>query len=494
MFIKPISAIVIVIISSICLPSCTEAFLKEKPTSISYPDVRGLIAAFGDFDSDKLTDVFVIKQNLKAFQVMKHYDHGQLLQRSKMCRPFRERNQDLVGLIPGDFHGNAMMDVVLVSRYYEASYYSLRLLRGNTTNFECSQVNAPPFAEVNTQPLMLDFNGDMISDLMADDRNGQRSVWLGSANGTFEKIDFYSPTENVSMVEFPSNSIAYSNFSDTIFKQPITDPNANAFIDLNQDGVADIFVDGKEFMEYWYADDEREYGRLPPRLITRPSGYDIIGQSAFFDVSGDDQIEHLLPVCTKEKCSILALVWYEANSTGLLYDWVTVGDNFKFVDNSTFMKFTPVHYKKNLTLPITLRHGDLNGDGYEDIVTIMTAPSGGDRVVLLENVPSSDNVVKRAFQMFAKQPNIVQPIVATFFDIKEDSKLDILASTRPGIVNASQGPAIEARLNTQMFDANFIKILVASGRCPEDQCYKEGWVEQQYRVNYGTNQPGPFIR
>lgn len=40
--------------------------IKPKP----FPGFEGTIAAFGDFNSDKFTDIFLIKSNLKCFQVI----------------------------------------------------------------------------------------------------------------------------------------------------------------------------------------------------------------------------------------------------------------------------------------------------------------------------------------------------------------------------------------------------------------------------------------
>jgi integrin alpha FG-GAP repeat containing protein 1 len=48
-------------------------------------------------------------------------------------------------------------------------------------------------------------------------------------------------------------------------------------------------------------------------------------------------------------------------------------------------------------------------------------------------------------------------------------------------------------MNERMLDANFLKIVVTSGRCQDGKCYKQGILEKEYRVAYGTNQPGPFV-
>ena len=76
---------------------------------------------------------------------------------------------------------------------------------------------------ITTQPMLLDINGDMISDLLVSeiDEDGKSSyfVYLG---GSFERRPFHSLNQN--------------------FKAKKS--NSNAFIDLNHDGVSDIFLEG----------------------------------------------------------------------------------------------------------------------------------------------------------------------------------------------------------------------------------------------------------
>lgn len=442
-----------------------------------FPSVRGLIAAFGDFDSDKLTDVFVIKQNLKTFQVMKQFEKEPFLRRSNVqCRPFR--SEFLIGLIPGDFHGNAMMDLVLISQESSKKFYNLRILSGNTTDFHCRGIWQPPFAKTSSQPLMIDFNGDMISDLLADDAvDGQRSVWLGQANGTFTRVPFMSSSESVATANQSDPNLNYEI-------KPIANPNSNAFIDLNGDGVADLFIMSTDHMEYWFADHLGHYGNSKPVLIPYPNRtrYNVQGASAFFDIDGDHEIEHLIPVCesVNHNCTILGLEMIKSDDGDVdVFRWTPIVDKFLIKHNQTDVElsFKEVVYNEFLTLPITIRHGDINGDGYADIVTLMTSPDGHDLVILLENVESDSNFLKRTFKLFDGQPKFARPLIAAFFDLKEDSQLDLLATSRTEtITNHTIKPdlTIDGELNAQMLDANFLKVLVASGRCPNNECYKEG--------------------
>ena len=55
--------------------TCVQA---EAPPIID-KNVQGVIAAFGDFDSDKMTDVFLIHPNGRSFSILKGYKSEPLL-------------------------------------------------------------------------------------------------------------------------------------------------------------------------------------------------------------------------------------------------------------------------------------------------------------------------------------------------------------------------------------------------------------------------------
>lgn len=54
----------------------------------------GIPAAFGDFDSDKLTDVFVIDSDGKSFSMLRGYSHEPLLRPEKKWHCDLKKNKD----------------------------------------------------------------------------------------------------------------------------------------------------------------------------------------------------------------------------------------------------------------------------------------------------------------------------------------------------------------------------------------------------------------
>ena len=491
----------------------SSSFIIKVSSDITFTNGTGIIAAFGDFDSDKLTDIFVIHPDLRKFHIMKQHEHQPYLRRLSWSCSTKSKTQKLISLIPGDFHGNTYMDVLAVIHdTYESTAsktkYDIRLVNGNGTHFRCNSMSArDPLFSSRIQPLMLDFDGDMISDLLAEDfSTGKRTVWFGSELPFAQKVSF------------GANDL------------PKMTNSSNAFIDLNCDQAADIMINSVAGMEYWFSDPVFGYYGINQSLhpnvrISYPDSKDfpVIGQSSFADIDANDdyQIEHVVPAIDKNGMShilMLDMVCGKLNDrtkpslTLGSSQWISIASNFSITNGNKTMPLKFVHTEVNSSkdynfkFPISLRSGDFNGDGYADFLTIMRDDDGNDHVVILENVKSSGtSSFIRSFRVYSNQPNILNPIIAAFFDFKENNHVnhDIIYSNivfknnsivfDPNDFSNSSVIQVGVRENPEEFDSDFLKILVASGRCPNNNCYKERWDGQQYRVNYGTNQPGPFI-
>lgn len=435
--------------------------------AIIYDGSYGLIAAFGDFNSDKLTDVFVIDEEPNrpndrseirwTFHVIKQTEHKPYFAKYKKQSTCYS-HQKIISLIPGDFHGNTWMDLVVVTKVDD--YFHIYLVRGNQTNFRCSMLNKRKFKS-KVQPLMLDINGDSVSDLLAE-KDGKRMVWLGSLNESLSKA-----------IDFPGD-------------EPLVN-RANAFIDINGDGVADIILHTSSMIEYWFANHDDTYGNVHPTKgfipswnVTIPNECKIIGESTFVDIDSDHTIEHLLPVVRSNFSQILML-----NKTDRA-SWIPL----KIIppENSTLsLNFTNILTKNGIEIPSMLRAGDFDSDGFTDFVATMEdADSNEAKVVFLMNQAGSFGL--REFKMVPILNPSLNVTVASFLDVGEDGKLDLIYSH----LNDTK-LTIDIIRNSEE-DANFLKVLIASSKCPMSKCWKEEWTGSRYRVNYGTNQPGPFIQ
>ncbi|XP_053212118.1 T-cell immunomodulatory protein-like [Panonychus citri] len=459
--------------------------------SQSLLDQGGLLTAFGDLNNDKLTDIFVITDDGKSFGVLLAQDKNVFTEIERKCTI--PEDELIVGLIPSDFTGNAMMDILVVSGSPKSTSdlidsFNLRLLRPNGSSIDCTPLHEPPFATVGSHPALLDYNGDMISDFLAQSDKSQDLayfVWIGTENGLPEKIPF------------PPSREGYHPFAPT----PMQSPHSNAFIDLNKDGVADIFITTTKDLQYWFADKNGYPG--PTYTFNYPVssiGELKIGQSIFADINADGQIDHLLPVCNHYFCSIYALSWDTSGS----HEWIVLLENIKIDGNPyQFVEIDHINFK----IPISVRAGDITMDGYPDLIAIMRFGNHLNEVVIFQNEASSNNTFGRHFSPTVVPPrkslsNAGDPELATFFDIGENGKLDILINTGP-LYNHTRPPStplqtskmkIFGEVDETGMDSNFLKVLVTSGLCTDRNCYgKDYYVIDKYRVPYGTNRPGPTV-
>jgi hypothetical protein len=136
----------------------------DLTTGSRQKDVRvqlnGLLAAFGDFDSDKYTDLFLIDSSLSRFEIHKaSADNPYEFQTQLNLTCSAAANQTIVALIPADFHGEAMLDVVVLtkpSNHSDPDAYRLFLIKGNRTALNCSNLTRDRhFAVSRIQPLLL---------------------------------------------------------------------------------------------------------------------------------------------------------------------------------------------------------------------------------------------------------------------------------------------------------------------------------------------------
>jgi len=456
-------------------------------------DVEGIIASFGDFDSDKLTDVFVISSDGRSFSLLQGFKTEPVLRKNRnwSCTLPKEKDpsEKIVALMPSDFHGMAMMDVLVVTKM-EPDHYKLYLMKGNKKSLDCHlPSHFDEFSIIwKSQPLVVDINGDMIADILGitlDTTNNdvKRQVMISGFNATFSQKDM---------------------FGGEYVKKVIPEINSNAFVDLNADTIPDLFIEGKDDYEYWLLQDGGFTVNITtgmPRTIPFPK-FAVRGTSTFLDINSDGIIDHLIPVCHDSDCDNSAIVMLDE------YKWVEVATGFHSPkdDKITYGFFVDDMKIQQFHFPMTLRQADFNGDGYPDLVTLMKPSDEGDPiVVVLFNHLSNSTLPGRTFNAWPAPkpyPNSRRPLLVSFFDAFEDGKPDLLMSTidkkNPDKIY------IDLLINTFMDDACFLKVMVASGLCYDDcsgvkgpnstPTFEPGGENVLVKgVAYGTNQPGPTI-
>lgn len=128
-----------------------------------------LPAAFGDFNSDASTDIFVLSMDQKSVSVLLAYDIEPLFraQSNLMCTFPTE----ITSVVPGDFNGDVFMDIMVTTRNGTGKTRStnVHILWGGMVEghkvLNCSQANNP-FFQIKGEPVALGkFNKTFLSAL-----------------------------------------------------------------------------------------------------------------------------------------------------------------------------------------------------------------------------------------------------------------------------------------------------------------------------------------
>uniref|UniRef100_A0A672I1Z7 T-cell immunomodulatory protein TIP C2 domain-containing protein n=1 Tax=Salarias fasciatus TaxID=181472 RepID=A0A672I1Z7_SALFA len=380
----------------------------------------GTVAAFGDFNADKQTDIFIIREQSEI--VIFLADSKAPYFKPKVNITKSVLNAVITSVVPGDYDGDSQMDVLLTSQS-DADKVEVFIFWGDNQT-----LGTPPLNKTFTdQPLVMDFNGDMIPDIF-----GGGALSLSA----------------------PVNMRV---------------PHSNAFIDLNKDFTADLFLTtvGSKF-ETWL-------NKVSRALVA--SSF-MLGVCCPAD--GDGLQDHLLPACLDDECQRSSIYLAKPGSP----EWVQVLVDFQW--RGTMWSFSRGPPGSS---PLVLHLGDYNLDGFPDALAVLHNTSGSNQqAFLLENVPCnipSCHSVGRMFHIHWDQPDlgaIQKAVIATFFDIYEDGILDMLVLSQ---AEGRDDLIIHALKNNFEADAYFVKVMVLSGLCSND-C-------PDNVKPFGVNQPGPYV-
>ncbi|XP_034536551.1 T-cell immunomodulatory protein [Notolabrus celidotus] len=411
----------------------------------------GTVAAFGDFYSDKQTDIFVIREESEVLIFYADSKPPYFKPKINITKDIFPRDTVITSVVPGDYDGDSQMDVLLTAQIKDA-LTTVFIFWGNNQTLDMSgwlRLNKT----FKDQPLVMDFNGDMIPDV------------FGVTTPPFTEVCNFTN-------RIPECRKALSSSVD------MSIPHSNAFIDLNKDFTADLFLTTVGPKYETFINKDGIFVRAEVFLEEPP--YKIVGQSSFVDFDGDGHQDHLIPVCLDDACKHSAIYLAAPYSK----TWVPVLLDFQ--RRETVWSFVPAEPGQ----PLALHLGDYNLDGFPDALVILRNTSGsGQQAFLLENVPcnnASCHSVGRMFHILWDQTDlgaIQNAVMATFFDIYEDGILDMLVLSQAK--DGKKDLIIHALKNNYEADAYFVKVMVLSGLCSND-CPEDV-------KPFGVNQPGPYV-
>ncbi|KAJ7581491.1 hypothetical protein C8J56DRAFT_833576 [Mycena floridula] len=471
----------------------------------------GLIAdrvvAFGDFNGDQFLDILTLDSDKKTLSVFLWHHEAFSFQKSSSFQ-----HSDIVqNVVPGDFTHSGKLDLLVMGQA-SLSQLDMWLYPALPGGGFASDRPLPMSPSSVAQPIPIDLNGDMRIDLLgADPTSKSLQVWNNVwSPGT--------PNQLFNITAPPFTSLPQCT---------LANPHSNAVVDLDGDCLADIFLictdaSGKKSYQIWINHKLSGFG-----LALKGDLPDGVGAISFADMDRDGTIDLVFATCTSvssstgfgENCAIniaynkqLPLCAPRDSSTacrppddlctpdrGFTFDLTNDRDNDAFVSvplADLFPGSTPSLLMLDTTttppLPVALKLGDANLDGFPDIL-IITAPSssqrGGGTPKLLFNAPcsgygdkghSGNGPIagcvglnsKRGWQVIKKDVESLEAVTdavsVSFLDMDEDGTMDIMIQRSHA---NGDGGKIQFVANNVYYDAFFLKAIVLNGACDNGWCY-----------------------
>lgn len=468
----------------------------------------------------------------------------------------------VTGVVASDFNYDGKLDLLLSGPTYdswsrEVTFLSLHF--GALTSFESEALELPSSLD---PVLVADVNNDLRPDLFGarytyDESNPapssagadanltatHRAYWLNTAkDGVLSSFQMVAQPLDQAFSAYP---IRTTGINHTAPLPTLASPHSHAFVDLNGDCMADLVVTSTgtltddttlTFLEIWL--NRAELGPVFHSISALPSG---AGQIAFEDIDNDGNIDILVPVFSGEDTANEIHLYYNAakqlcrsaysdsDNCRAQSALCSADDNFYF----DFMKYTldsqevPTDsanlvvyrfptgmigghmynpYSSTLgqsnpatNAPFQLRLGDINLDGYPDLLLALTptpaeaveygvaelwlnvaaTTSAGTPQAHAESVlcaSAAEDVGRRVFSSTASGLDTANNLLsaqsgafagAAFFDLADDGDIDVLFSTR-----APAGTSGAGTFTTHVFendldeDAYFLTSQASNGVCP----------------------------
>lgn len=467
-------------------------------TPVGLETIDGYVAAFGDFNADKYTDVFIVTNNRSVLEVWL-WD-AKALKFSRNSQATIQCSNESIQVSPTtssctienvialDFDDDGMLDIMLAVRKSKESVELQIFMNKDLETFE-SQVFRVEENMIG-QPLILDWNGDQRIDLFGlSATSGKPTVWLNT--GKRDKLFQVQLLENLA----PSMAERMCNLSHI---------HSHAFVDMDGDCLADIVVtcgDPRNAIQIW--SNRKEAGF---ELVFEKSLFLGNGLLSFIDMNGDGITDIIYPVCDPEPNCDHNHEWRIMNSISLPWcDYSIIRESTDCRSMNRLCETDRIHHRpvefeesiisikdyfhdlhsagyrlannvpvsmedgSEIPVPLPIRVGDFNLDGCPDFLVTMRKIKEKDyRVLLFEGVCSREestfSLTRRTDWETWTETISPHAFSAGFFDLHEDGTLDMIVMSYTN--EHRHHINLTVFYNNLFNDAYFMKILTLTSVCP----------------------------
>eukprot|EP00923_Selenidium_pygospionis_P000536 GHVN01000893.1.p1 GENE.GHVN01000893.1~~GHVN01000893.1.p1 ORF type:complete len:670 (+),score=44.31 GHVN01000893.1:57-2066(+) len=480
--------------------------------------IRGEVAAFGDYNSDKLVDVFYITElpgGGKALSVF-------LWEPSSKTFKFLssvETSSRTVSLVPTDWNHDGRLDVFVIesnarhvssphlTKYTFAAYaqnYSTGVLE---RKFEMSPDDAS-----RVDFFVCDINQDGRPDLVGENQNKERIVWI---NNSIDEHEAEHHSEKL-FTRVTWSSLVGSHLMDDPLESsggwptslkpayaPFGNPHSSAFVDVNGDCKPDLvlvveYSDSKGLLvEFWlneHSDGRSFYRRDRSKDIILPAGS---GQVLFADLNADGTVDIAFPLCSQgshgctesrilmsanKQVPLCKGIWNDEEEEDCRSERnLCVASEFQFSNfTASAQDFSvselsgpltqDIQFSGDSQYPITLKAGDYDADGFPDILALVTTAGEKVAMAILRNEEVSPSTMTtgrlRTFVLtdvlYSEEGD---PYEAAFFDSHEDGVLDAFIFSMYGTEHESKHSTVRVMKPSIDSDVLFLKATGLNGVC-----------------------------
>ncbi|KAJ2315332.1 hypothetical protein IWW54_000359 [Coemansia sp. RSA 2705] len=489
--------------------------------SIGLENLRGTPAAFGDFYGTQQTDLFIISSDQSTVELWewqrsaKNFAH-------KESADIRVDGLLISNVIPGDFDMDGHLDLLVQGTAKSSGQVSMLVYRGDGEIGFQAAGELP--AAADALPFAFDYSGTGRIDFLGAswDQHSNTSapptwVWSNTGNDSGDGSSKQPPQTTTSApAESDSSTQRRRDNQDLFtlrpFESPSTEngtqmcqpasPHSSAFVDLDGDCLADLFIvcQGNEEYQIWTNSESgfvySQTGKLPSNA----------GPVSFADMNADGSLDMVIPIMNKPQVYIVynqqrpLCVGARKQEGCRKFKRICEGDSeFSFsLADAHIVDISAMWHGETLqdtladfqgpTAPPAVKVGDFDLDGYPDMA-IVTKNNKESRVRLLRSMPCDGCKAGKNEQLDRRDYASVTDGVAAleqftrvqdvaFFDIDGTGTLDLLVY----YIDKAGKKRAGSVYNNFFTDAFFIKALA----CPTDS--------DKHVRSYSGFLPGPSFK